>query len=121
MSFPSTYYQHAASPRRYVYDWRGGALVGTRAAETRGLGADGDYLDITATARFHKELSGYPTSLTPGTGRSSILHSGPEQTKIYDGLGFFGSMSRNEKRLALLGGAGVVAYLAWKHFNKGRR
>lgn len=123
MPFASTYYHFGALPRRYVADWRGVPQPGARAAETLALGADGDYLDITA--RFHKELGDYdidyPVTMSAQHGRRSILHSGPEQTKIYDGptpaeLGFFGQMSRNEKRLMLLAGAGLVGFLAWKHF-----
>lgn len=123
MSFPSTYYHYGASPRRYVADWRGVPQPGSRAAERLALGAEGDYIDITA--RFHKELGNYdidyPVSMSAHHGRRSILHSGPEQTKIYDGdtpieLGFFGQMSRNEKMLAFTAVLGIAGFLIWKHF-----
>jgi len=93
---------------------------GTRAAEARALG--GDYLDISA--RFHKDLGAYedyPVAMSMEGARRSVLHSGPEQSRIYDGLGFFGAMSSNEKRLAMLGGAAVVGYFAWQHFKKKRK
>jgi len=93
-------------------------MPGYRGAESRALG---DYLDVTA--RFHKDLGAdqyYPVSMTEGPYSMSARHSGLEQTKIYDGLGFFGQMSNNEKRLAVLGGAALGGFLLWKHF-KGRR
>ncbi len=122
MSFASTYYHHGAAPRHYVADWQGVPQPGSRAAETLALGEDGDYIDITA--RFHKELGNYdidyPVSMSAQYGRRSILHSGPEQTKIYDGktpieLGFYEQMSSNEKRFILLIGIGIAGFLAWKH------
>lgn len=123
MPFASTYYHHGAFPRRYVADWRGVPQPGSRAAERLALGADGDFIDITA--KFHKELGGYdidyPVLMSAHYGRRSILHSGPEQTRIYDGetpieLGFFGQMSRNEKRLMFLAGIGITGFLTWKYF-----
>lgn len=109
----STYYQHPGVPRRYVADWTGMPFPGARAAESRALGAEGDYLDIIATARFHKELGDYPVSMSMESGRRSILHSGPEKS--------LGALSHNEKRLLLIGGAGLALFFAYKHFIKGKR
>lgn len=115
-AFPSTYYHHGGVPRSYVYDWRGGAMQGNRAAETRALGAD--FLDISA--RFHKELSGYyPVVLTEATGRGSVRHSGMEQTWIDDGMAGIG-LSKSEKSAVMLGALALGGYLAWKHLRSKR-
>jgi hypothetical protein len=50
-------------------------------------------------------------------GRKSILHSGPEQTRIHDAMGVWG-LSDNENRLALIAGLGLAGYIAWKMLGK---
>lgn len=115
----SMYYQHAGTRRHYAYNWEGLPPGPSRAGETRALGCDDkDFIDITAMATYHKSLGDYPVAMTALTGRGSVLHSGPEQTRIYDGLGLFEGFSRNEKRMALAAGAGLVGYLAYRHFKK---
>lgn len=119
----NSYYQHAAVAQHYNYNWDGIPPGPTRAAETRGLGClgcDEDYVDITAT--FHKSLGSlgdYPVSMSMEGGRKSVLHSGPEQTRIYDAMGIFG-LSDNENRLALIAGLGLAGYIAWKMLGKKR-
>ena len=81
-----------------------------------------DFIDVKAQAHLHKELGNYtthPVSMSMQSGRRSVLHTGPEQSHLYDalppGLGQFG-LSRNEKRL-VVGGAIVAAlYWAWKKY-----
>lgn len=111
----SSYYQHAGAPHHYTLEWEGMPPGPTWAAETRGLGCDGDYIDVTAT--FHKSLGDYPVAMSMEAGRRSILHSGPEQTHIYDGLGVFG-LSRNEGRLLMVVGIGLAGWLAWKQMKR---
>lgn len=93
-----SYYQYAGSPQHYILNWTGMPEPGTRAGETRGLGD-------------------YPVSMSMASGRRSVLHSGTEQTHIYDGLGQFG-LSRNEKRFLVIAGAGIAGYLLWKKMKK---
>jgi len=100
------YYQHAGSPSHYVWNWDGLPPGPTHSAEQREL--SGDYIDVTAT--FHKSLGDYPVAMSLMSGKKSILHSGPEQTHIYDGLGAFDK----GQKLALLAGVGIVGYLLWK-------
>lgn len=121
------YYEYGGVPHHYVAQWTGMPQPATRGAgETRSLGrylpTGADFLDVSAT--FHKELSDYdidyPVSVSMEAARRSILHSGPEQTRIHDQptppeLGFFGEMSRNEKKLALVGGIALAGWLAWRH------
>jgi hypothetical protein len=111
------YYQHAGSPASYVYNWNGGAPSGLRAAETRSLGAD--YIDVSA--RFHKELSDYtdyPVSMSQYSKTRSVLRPGPEQGKMIDGLGFFGALSGNERRLLMIGGAALAGWFIWKRMKR---
>ena len=105
-------------PRHYILNWEGLPPGPTRAAETRALGCD-NYLDVTATAHLRKSLGDYPVAMSMQSGRNSVLHSGPEQTHLIDGLGVFG-LSRNEQRLAVVAGLGVAGFLAWRLF-KGKR
>ncbi len=119
----ASYYEYGGVPRHYILNWDGLPPGPTRAAETRGLGCDGegDYIDVVATAHLHKSLGDYPVAMSLESGTRSILHSGPEQTKLYDGLGLF-DLSRNEQRLAVVAGLGLAAYFAWKKWGKkGRR
>ncbi len=88
-----TYYQHAGAGRHYVWDWTGLPAGPTWAAESRALGD-------------HLESQG-----------PSVLHSGPEQSRIYNGLNGFSS---NQKRLALVAGLSVAGWLIWKRMNKKR-
>ena len=123
----NAYYNYGGEPHSYAYDWTGVPPPTARSAESRALA--GDYLDISAS--FHKELGDdiptYPVSLTAETGGQSILHAGPEQTPLYDAavppaaLGFFGALSRNEKRALLLGGVALAGWFAWTFFLKGKK
>jgi hypothetical protein len=113
----SAYYQHAGTRRHYVYNWQGLPPGPSYAAETRALGCD-DFVDVIATAHYHKSLGDYPVAMTALTGKGSVLHSGPEQTRIYDGLGLFEGFSRNEKRLALAAVVGIAGYLAYRYRKK---
>ncbi|KKK46619.1 hypothetical protein LCGC14_3163410, partial [marine sediment metagenome] len=47
--------------------------------------------------------------------QTSVMHSGPEQWGIHDGLHGV-QMSRNEKLWLGLGVASIAAYFAWKKF-----
>lgn len=122
---PSTYYEHAATGHHYDYNWKGMPSPGTRGAERRGLGCDngGDYIDVSAVARFHKGLGDTPVSMSQYSKTRSILHSGPEQTHIFDeappsSLGFFGQLSENERRLFMLGGAALAGWFIYKRWGK---
>lgn len=110
----SSYYQHAGMPTHYVYDWSGMPQGSERGAESRALG---DYLDITA--RFHKDLSGvdYPVSMSMESGTRSVLHSGPEQTHIYDSAPL-GALSDNEKKFGIITLAGIAGFFIWKKYFK---
>lgn len=98
---PSTYYEYPGVGHHYVWNWDGLPPGPTHAAETRGLS---DYFDIKA--HYHKDLGEfYPVSMTLETGRGSVLHSGPEQGKMFS----MGALSNNEKTyLALAGAAAAV-------------
>ena len=106
----AAYYQYGGVPRHYIFNWEGGPPPGTRAATTRALG---DYFDIVASARYHRDLSGYPVAMSMQSGQSSVLHSGPEQSHLIDAAPLSG-FSTNEKYLAGAAIAGVVGYLVWK-------
>jgi hypothetical protein len=117
----NTYYEHPGTGRYYVYNWDGVSVQGSRAAETRGLGCSCDFVDVTA--RLHKSLSGYeeyPVAMSTQVPKGSVLRPGPEQTPLYDGMGFFGRSSDSEKRLLLLGGVALAGYLALRKYGKGR-
>lgn len=120
----SLHYRYGGEGQSYAWNWRGLPMYPTRAAESRELaGSDdpelGDYINVTAT--YQKTLGDYPVAMSLQSGRQSVLHSGPEQTHIHDGLGIFEGYSI-AKKVALVAGVGGAAYLAWKLLGKkGRR
>ena len=110
----SRYYNFAGSPHHYAYDWSGVAMPSVRAAETRALGYSGYAKSTGPYAHHFPALADWPP----------VRPSGPEPG-AHDmvgwgraDLGVFGEMSRNEKRLVLLLGAGA---LAWYMLRKKRR
>ena len=109
------YYEHAEDRRGSTSNWTGMPLTGGRAGETRGLGEDGDYIDVTAT--LHKHLGDWDVQESAFAGRRSMRHSGVEQTHLNDGMGAFG-LSRNENRLAIVAVVGVAAYFAFQFSKK---
>ena len=112
------YYQYAASPRGYNYNWRGVAMP----SSTPGAYASG--------------LGNYPVSMSLVSGRRSVLHSGPEQGKLSMGDATLEALakaaagggagattqkqqkaaqfSRNEKRAFVILGVAAVGYFLWK-------
>ena len=104
----SPYYRFGYQSADYAYNWHGGpggvpqASTAGRAAETRELG-DFDLEESGATpyAIHYPAVSDWP----------ALRPSGPEPLDPGEtGLGLFGSLSDNEKRLAVLG---VGAFTAW--------
>jgi hypothetical protein len=120
----SRFYRFGGETQVPVSDWRGYAFPQVRAAVARELSG---YLDLTVDAtvkgQLHKDLAGlptYPTALTQNGG-VSVLSTGPERTRLNDGpLGFFGTLSDNEQRLALFAAVGLAGFLGWKWW-KGRK
>ena len=108
------HYHYGRPPWWITSDWESYPYYGIRAAESRALG---DHLSITA--KYHRDLSGYevdyPVAESAFSGQRSIWHSGPEQTKIYDGpvpvelRGYSPSGS-----WVLLGILGVLGIAAWR-------
>lgn len=109
----SMYYGHAAYPRAYAWNWRGMPMPGQRGAVSRGLG----------------EYPTFPVSMSAESGRRSVLHSGPEQTHIYDapygshlaGIPVYDNLSNNEKLAVKVVGAAVVGYFGYQLLTKKRR
>ncbi len=91
------YYSHAGFPHSYSYNWKGLA-------------------DMASGSRA--SLGEWPVSMTMETGRKSVLHSGPEQTRLNDGLSGGFSLSESEKSLAKVGAFAAAAYLLWRHVIK---
>lgn len=125
---PSMYYQYGGMPYSYAANWDGMPSPSTRSAEARGLGADDDYIDVQFQGHLRKSLGDYetyPVALTSETGEKSVLHQ-VDQSHLYDappwqglqGLGFFGTLSKNEKTLALVLAVGIGGYLFLKKRRK---
>lgn len=87
----ASYYQYGGEPQRFVIDWTGVPFPSSR----HGQASLGDY-PVALTLE-------YPYA-------QSVLHSGPEQSHIIDGLG----MSDNEKLGLGIAVLGVAAYFVWK-------
>ncbi len=141
----SMYYHHAGTPRSYEYNWHGVPMPGNRASTTRALGdeleinadiqaryvatagPDDGFIETEQGAMTLTELGdyqSYPTAQSAQSGARSILHSGIEQTHLYDApraVGAFGALSDNEKRLGLIALVGIAGYFAWKKYGKPKR
>lgn len=135
------YYQYAATPGHYLYNWDGMPSGTVRPPQSgRGLsggwtevseGADllqdlgEDFLDIQAEVKLHRALgmTDYPVAMSMESGLRSVRHSGPEQTHLYDSkpLGFFGALSNNEKTLAFLALGAAAVFVSLKYLKPARR
>lgn len=119
----SRFYRFGGETQVPVSDWRGYPFPMVRSADALALSGYIDVsVDATVKGQLHKDLAGccYPTALTQNGG-VSLLSTGPERTRLNDGpLGFFGTLSDNEQRLAIFAAVGVAGFLGWKLW-KGRK
>ena len=132
------YYQHGGIPMHYQYNWDGmpqgsigpqksnRALGWTEVSEGADLLQDmgDDFIDVQAHFRKSLGSTDYPVAMSMQTAMRSVRHSGPEQTHLFDSwrpMGFFGTLSNNERILAfgVLGAAAV--YVALKYMRKPAR
>lgn len=101
------FYQFGGESPAWAFNWKGYAYPGVRSAEARDLAG----------------YETYPTALTQNSG-VSLLSTGPERSKLNDGpdtsLGFFGSLSENERRLAIIAALGLAGFFGWRWW-KGRK
>lgn len=106
-------YIHAGEPTRfYAANWRGLPFRRSqRAAETLEL-SDYDYYESTAPAAHHyPALADWPP----------LRPSGPEPGSHDMGLGFFGTLSDNERRLLLIAAVGLGALIYFRRKPRRRR
>ena len=98
-----SYYQYGGEPQRYVYNWTGMPFPSPTKFGPASLGCVGckDTWPVAQTMEYPDQ--------------TSVMHSGPEQWGIHDGLHGV-QMSRNEKLWLGLGVASIAAYFAWKKF-----
>jgi hypothetical protein len=101
------FYQFGGESPAWVYNWKGYAYPGVRSGESLAL----------------SDYETFPTALTQNSG-VSVLSTGPERTTLNDGpdmaLGLFGSLSENEKRLAMIAAVGIAGFLGWRWWRKRR-
>jgi len=97
----AAYYQYGGVARRFVYNWTGVAMPSVTRFGPASLGS------LENTWPVAQSLE-YPD-------QTSVMHSGPEQWGIHDGLGAL-QMSRNEKLWLGIGAVGIAAYFAWKKY-----
>lgn len=93
------YYSHAAFPRAYDYNWKG---IAPMASGSR--------------ASLNGWEQGYPVAMSIDERRRSVLHSGPEQTRLaLSGLFDFSQSEGQALKVAAIAG---VAFLLYKNRKK---
>lgn len=132
------YYRFGYQGPDYMVNWNG-MPRGSHSASVEELG---DYLDVGVTAHYHRDMGGlgdtWPVRGSAFTGRQSVRHSGPEQSRLADGQGGGLSgyvatgccsscaaggpcasggildLSKSEKQFTMVAAAAVLGFLAWK-------
>lgn len=111
-------YRYASQPQFFMSNWRGVSHASYRAGTTRGLGnLDWDEADgVIHYPPLANDLPVDEAALYQDQGDwPPIRRSGPEPLSPGEvppwQLGLWDGLSDNEKRLALIGGLGILAYL----------